>query len=273
VTIKKLALKRLTKSDLTIFEWHFRNRNAGNQKSINLNADVFVNELYPALPTLALTSGNEMPVSVRIFGPGIKPELPLARKIIKGAAYRNWRLNGEFIFNPSGDADRFNVLLPGDLAILEFVGEPHPTSLQMFLLASNLPCDSRVLSRLNEVLGDRSMVALSKRALASAIDSADLPPDHPLNELLLDTSLEDAALGGYRGVRDLLKRSSGSKLTRHELVRAWDEAYRTADLGTELVFGYLRAQLTAGALTGVEWPSKEHVIVRRSAAVPLPFQD
>ena len=45
----KLALKRLTASDLTFFEWQFKNRNAGNQKAINLNADVFSNQLYPAL--------------------------------------------------------------------------------------------------------------------------------------------------------------------------------------------------------------------------------
>ena len=101
----------------------------------------------------------------------------------------------------------------------------------MFLLATDLPSDAGVLSRLNEILGDRSMAALSKRALTAAIDSADLASDHPLNELLLDTSLEDAALGGYRGIRDLLKRSSGSKLTRHELVRAREDADRTADLG------------------------------------------
>ena len=273
VTIKKLALKRLTKSDLTIFEWHFRNRNAGNQKSINLNADVFVNELYPAVPTVALTNGNEMPVSVGIFGPGIKPELPLARKIIKGAAYKNWRLNGEFIFNPAGDPDRFNALLPGDLAVLEFVGEPHPTSLRMFLLASALPCDSGVLSRLNEVLGDRSMAALSKRALASAIDSTDLASDHPLNELLLDTSLEDAALGGYRGIRDLLKRSSGTKLTQHEVVRAREDADRASDLGAELVFGYLRAQLMVGTLAGVEWLSKENAILPYDFAAVLPSSE
>ena len=196
VTVKKLALKRLTKSDLTIFEWHFRNRNASNQKSINLNADVFVNELYPAVPTAALTNGNEMPVSVSIFGPGVKTELALARKIIKGAAYKNWRLNGEFIFNPAGDPERFNLLLPGDLAVMEFVGEAQPTALRMFLLANDLPSDAGVLSRLNEILGDRSMAALSKRALSDAIDSASLASDHPLNELLLDTSLEDAALGG-----------------------------------------------------------------------------
>ena len=31
-------------------------------KSINLNADVFVNELQPVVPTVALTKGNELPV-------------------------------------------------------------------------------------------------------------------------------------------------------------------------------------------------------------------
>jgi len=45
---RKLAVKRLTTSDLTFFEWHFKNRPAGKQKAINLNADVF-NELYPTL--------------------------------------------------------------------------------------------------------------------------------------------------------------------------------------------------------------------------------
>ena len=40
--LKKLALKRLTASDLTFFEWHYRSRNAGNQKAINLNTDVFI---------------------------------------------------------------------------------------------------------------------------------------------------------------------------------------------------------------------------------------
>jgi len=38
----RLALKRLTDSDLTIFETLFRKLAAGNQKAINLNADVFI---------------------------------------------------------------------------------------------------------------------------------------------------------------------------------------------------------------------------------------
>ena len=59
--MSKLALKKLTASDLTLFEWHFRNRNAGNQKAINLNADVFVQQLFPALPEVGGSVSLEMP--------------------------------------------------------------------------------------------------------------------------------------------------------------------------------------------------------------------
>jgi hypothetical protein len=259
--VPRLALKRLTKSDLTIFEWHFRNRNAGNQKSINLNADVFVGELYPSVPTLALTNGNEMPISVSIFGPGTKPELALARKIIKGAAYKNWRLNGEFIFNPATDPERFNLLIPGDLAVLEFTGDLQPTSLRMFLVAGDSPADKSVYGLLEAFLGSKSMATLSKRQLENAVDSAALSPDHPLNELVLDTSLEDAALGGYRGMRSLLKRSSGARVTRHELARAREDADRVAEIGNELAFDYLTAQQEAGAITELGWASKQNAIL------------
>lgn len=47
--MSRIAVKTLTGSDLTLFEWHFRNKNAGNQKSINLNANIFIDELYPYL--------------------------------------------------------------------------------------------------------------------------------------------------------------------------------------------------------------------------------
>src|SRR2546426_10861620 len=96
---RKLCVKRLTDSDLTFFEWHFRNRNAGNQKAINLNADVFVEELFPVLRDSAPPSGK-LPIGLFIYGPGTGGELNLQRKIMKGAAYKNWRLNGEFVHNP-----------------------------------------------------------------------------------------------------------------------------------------------------------------------------
>ena len=44
----RIAIKRLTASDCTLFEAVFRSIDAGNQKSINLNADVLIDRLYPA---------------------------------------------------------------------------------------------------------------------------------------------------------------------------------------------------------------------------------
>ena len=43
--VDRIVLKRLTASDLTFFKSLFRTLSAGNQKAINLNADVFVEQL------------------------------------------------------------------------------------------------------------------------------------------------------------------------------------------------------------------------------------
>ena len=59
----KLALKRLSRSDLTFFEWQFRHVNAGNQKSINLNKIILIDKFYPSLPDLGVTNDNEFPVA------------------------------------------------------------------------------------------------------------------------------------------------------------------------------------------------------------------
>lgn len=129
----KTAIKRLSRSDLTLFEWHFRRIRAGNQKSINLNADIFVHEFYPALATI----GHDEPIrlSLLVHGPGKKGPLSLTRKIIKAESYKNWRLDGEMIHIDQDDPDRFSMLQPGDLAILRFEGEPVPEQIDLYLIA------------------------------------------------------------------------------------------------------------------------------------------
>jgi hypothetical protein len=67
---RRIAVKRLTASDLTLFEWQFRNRNAGNQKSINLNSDVFIKDLFPSLPDAASETNGRVPLDLYIYGPG-----------------------------------------------------------------------------------------------------------------------------------------------------------------------------------------------------------
>lgn len=67
----QLALKRLSVSDLLMFEPYYRaSGERSRQKAIILNADVFAGQLYPGVDTIAPTMGNRIPVSVAVFGPG-----------------------------------------------------------------------------------------------------------------------------------------------------------------------------------------------------------
>lgn len=170
---RKLALKRLTASDLTFFEWHFRNRPAGNQKAINLNADVFVDQLYPSLPEIARDRGGRIPIDFHLYGPGLNGPYILQRKIIKFGTYKNWRLDGEFIHNPVDSPERFNPLQPGDLVILDFNGDPvYPNSIKAFFLARAVPDDAALHSHFDAFLGSVKMASISPAKVNRFIDSA-----------------------------------------------------------------------------------------------------
>src|SRR5579864_7841232 len=176
----KLALKRLTASDLTFFEWHFRHHNAGNQKAINLNRDVFVDELYPALPDVAEEKSGRIPLDLSVFGPDGKPELNLQRKIVKFGTYKNWRLNGEFIHNPQTDPERFNGLKPDDIAIFEFFGAVVPVSSRLILVGASYPKDVALHASLNTLLGNNAMVSLTIDELARIVENPSIGEDHPV---------------------------------------------------------------------------------------------
>jgi hypothetical protein len=135
----KLALKKLTQSDLTFFRWHFLNHPAGNQKAINLNADVFIDALYPGLQAVADRNQGRILVALHIFGPGLEQELTLARKIVKFGSYKNWRLNGEFIDNPIDSPSRFNLLATNDFVLFDFADDDVPRTIRMILIARAVP--------------------------------------------------------------------------------------------------------------------------------------
>ena len=85
---RRIALKRLKASDLTLFEWQFRHRNAGNQKSINLNADVFVKQLFPSLPEVAAETNGRIPLDLSIYGPGNSGFTIYRGKLLRAAPTR-----------------------------------------------------------------------------------------------------------------------------------------------------------------------------------------
>lgn len=260
--IERLAIKRLSPSDLTLFEWQFKNRNAGNQKSVNLNAKVFVDQLYPFLPLVSSETGNEVRVSLTLLGPNGKNAYPLARKITKASeSYKNWRLNGEFIFNPLEDPERFNILEDGDLCLMAFSGDPVPTKLEALFLSARSSRDKQLHARLIGLVpskGQSSMAVLPANHLSELVGDLPEAKHHPVQRFLVDDELaaaiESIALGDARPIEKLRKRR-GRSVSALELAKAKKTAERVGRDGEGLVHHYLTQQIDCETLSNIEWVS------------------
>ena len=256
---RKLVLKRLTASDLTLFKFHFVNRPAGRQKAINMDAAIFVRELYPSLPEASLAlPGGRIPLDLSIYGPGTAAVHNLQRKILKQE--KNWRLNGEYIDNPDDTPDRYNDLREGDFAVFEFTGFPLPTAAKVALIAKSNRDDAKLHRELLSRFGDASMTALSTSLLEQIIDAAAPPSSHPIHEWAGADVIEDAALGSALSIEKLLKRRQGRGLSPEELAAARAGGERTGHLGEELVDVFLKTRKEAGDITDYEWVSVANAI-------------
>ncbi|KAA5602827.1 DUF3883 domain-containing protein [Blastochloris sulfoviridis] len=257
----KLAVKILTRSDLTFFEPLYRRLNAGNQKAINLNADVFINRLYPGIPEAAQQTNNEILVKLTIFGPGGAGAYTLSRAIVKGATYKNWRLNGEFVRDPEGQPGRFDALAEGDVAVLGFEGEPVPSALKIVFVASSLPSDRVLHNLLTDYLGGRRMAEIDPPRLSRIADQADA--DHQLWQLApqeeIVEALEDAAQGGAKGYERLLRHSERT-ISMAELAKARRRAEAVGQEGEAIVHAVLCNEMVTGTLTGVEWTASKNAV-------------
>ncbi len=192
---RKLAIKRLTASDLTLFKWHFQNRPAGKQKAINMDARVFVHTLYPGLPETVLSlPGNRIPLDLSLYGPGITPVHNIQRKILKQE--KNWRLDGEYIDNPDEAPSRYNSLREGDLAVLEFAGAPIPVAMRVVLVSTSSKEDTALHVELTKLCAGASMIAVEPAALESAIERASPSEMHPILDWVDGAAVEDAGVQG-----------------------------------------------------------------------------
>jgi hypothetical protein len=256
--VDRLALKRLTDSDLTFFETLFRKLRVGNQKAINLNADVFVDQFYPVLGTGV---GKLIPVSLSIWGPGGLDSYVISRAITKQtAAYKNWRLNGEFIRDPDDQPGRFDVLATGDIAVMEFFGDPLPQKVSLVLVSANSTIDAALHTALSSVVPTgRSMVRLPRDALADL--AAEASATHPIrlmtNDPGFEAALEDAALGGVKGTDEL---ASKKGVSAEVLAAAKASAEKNGKDGEALAWVYLQALKINGVFTEIKWISAENAI-------------
>jgi hypothetical protein len=177
---ERIAIKKLTGSDLTFFDSLYKRSNIGNQKAINLNADVFSKELYPDLAESTLGRELEIPVSVTVLGPRPGKSYRFTRSITKKSAYKNWRLNGAAVPDPEGEPGRFDDLVVGDLAVIEFIGDAVPEAVRIVIVSS--VDDPDLHRRLRDAVPDgrHSMVRVTRLRLSEIANSMFLGPDHEL---------------------------------------------------------------------------------------------
>ncbi|MBA2920638.1 DUF3883 domain-containing protein [Sphingomonas sp. MAH-20] len=250
----KLAVKLLKRSDLTFFEPRYRLVNAGNQKSLNLNRSVLIDQFYPAL------ADNRhkalLPVTLNIWGPAAAGRLRLSRSITKEA--KNWRLNGEFVHNPDVEPSRFDALAPDDIALLRFDGAAAPHAVSLVLISAGAPAESLLHSRLVPLAGN-SMRVIDAESLLEALEGID--PDHPAR-LLVTTDAEladiqDAAAGDPAATARTMTRRN---LSREDVAAARERASETGAEGETLVAHWLAQQQEAGGLARWRWASEENAL-------------
>jgi hypothetical protein len=262
--VERIAVKRLTASDCTLFEAVFRKIGAGNQKSINLNADVLTGQLYPDLAAAAAMTDNQIPLPLVLYGPNAKDAHKITRKIIKNSTYKNWRLNGEFIYGPPDDPNRYDGVKPGDLAVMVFRGWPVPLGIDLILVSQTEPTDVALHKMLAPLLGNKSMVAVSPAQIAGAANEAAISVQHPVYVAAadpeMDAALEDAAQGGAAGIGRLLRNTSKRRVSGAELARAKARAEKTGQDGEGLVNGYLATKMAVGALKTFRWVSVDNAV-------------
>jgi hypothetical protein len=255
----KFAVKSLTRSDLTLFDVQFRRQNAGNQKAINLNRNVFVDLLFPNAPAMA-NGPTKFPCELRLIGPrGISEPRVVMRKVIAaGGTQKNWRLNGETVqADPDGTSpERYDNLSENDIALFAFEGTVLPSSITILLLSAGDELDDVLHSALQDLLGGKRMRAVSEQQLQQVVDlSSD---SHPIRELLdpvLDNAAEDAALGSPNALEKLRQR--GIARNSHEaLAKAKANMERIGRDGEILVNAYLKGEVNAGRLVKAVWEAE-----------------
>jgi len=255
---RKLALKRLTASDLTVFRYQYINRRAGNQKAINLDSQVLVGKLYPDLGKGAVVPNTRYKLELKLSGPGICDPQTLVRKILK--QQKNWRLNGEFIDGPVDDPQRYNYLEADDFALFEFLGDRAPESIHLLLVSAASPADRPLYEALDRTFRDGPMRVLEERDIEYLLKSSNLDAYHPLAEWADGHLLESAALGSSEAVAMINSRVRAKGPSPEEFLEARRRAEAIGVYGEELLNDWFLEQQHAGLIAGFQWSSSTNAV-------------
>ncbi|MFM8333238.1 MAG: protein NO VEIN domain-containing protein [Candidatus Methylumidiphilus sp.] len=197
------------------------------------------------------------------FGPGGASLHNLERKILKDQ--KNWRLNGELIYDPPEEHQRYAPLKEGDYAILAFIGEQEPHAAKAYLIAEALDEDKSLHHALKQRFSAKfssrkGMVEISRDELAGIVAALDLPDGHPVLDLLDDDALEDAVHNGLQGIQQLRKHRKSRGVSREELSKARQSAERIGRLGEEILNEWLDVNMKSGKIQGYRWESNTNAV-------------
>lgn len=248
--LKKLALKKLKPSDLSFFSSYLTQHDKNKQKAFNLDSRLMQSEqFFPSLKAMLQAAENkEALISLSLFGPGLTERHSLARKIRLDA--KNIRLNGEIVHGPLTQPDRYDVMAPGDFAIMEFTGTAVPTAARVVLIAAADPNDFAIHAALTALLPDEadSMEVLSAEKIESIIDLTKPSPDHPIRIWLDTAMLEELGNGDAVAVERLNLRRPGRGMSLIDLKASKISAERTGRLGEELLNQFFLSPSLPGLL-------------------------
>ncbi|WNZ62425.1 hypothetical protein QEG98_00795 [Myxococcus sp. MxC21-1] len=251
----KIAIKALTASDLSFFKAHVER---SKQKAINLNSDVFIDRFYPGLRG----SFEQVNFPLSIIGPGGRAAHRLTRKALRSQGSKNWRLNGEFVFDPDGEPGRYDTLAVNDYGLLAFEGGERPVSVTLVLVsaASDPELHSAIAVRTQGAFSSRNtMIEVPDRLIGDlqAATRAAYAGEHPLDVISFRDTVEDVLFGELRPTAVAGRQTGRSvSMSPEELWRQLRVAEETGLRGEEY-FGVWLASLGHGE-DDFEWVSRTH---------------
>lgn len=241
MSVSRLAVKRLTASDLTFFavQYHQEGQRS-KQKGINLNSDIFVDEFFPGLRGRSA----EIHFPLVVAGPAGAGAQRLSRKAVRTGGAKNWRLNGEIIHDPPEEPGRYLPLQEGDLAVLGFDGDLEPSEVTMVLVSQTLdPVLHPAISRLVDTSWRQTFQVLSDGSLESMLSStaAAYPDGHPLSILLAADSVLNALQGSVTEQERIASTDGvGHPVTRESVIRQSTAAAASGFAGEDAFETWLR---------------------------------
>lgn len=221
-----------------------------------MNKDVFVDRLFPALRNANTT--DRYPIDLYIYGPGLSSEINLQRKIL--IQEKNWRLNGEVVYNPDTEPERFDSLVPGDIAVLEFNNGVVPDTVRIVFVGTAVPQDAALHIQLTNLLGTAKMLEVTPADLERSIQQSGIVMNHPLRGLILTTDLESVVLGSEQAVESILAVPARPRISVESLQRARESASRIGSFGEQLVNDYFQQLQNEGHILSYEWVSQTDAI-------------